>query len=341
MLVKGLTDPDEAKAKGNDFFKKGDVPAALAHYEKGIELLKAQEELPAVALATLLSNAAMCFLKLKWPDRAKRHATMAISTLRSAGDESFDQSKLFYRRALACEMNKEFNMAVDDMARALQQAKKSSLSLTEQHRLKAELERLKKLKTSHEDWSEKAKREKEGEKVAEVQRMQGAAMKASEKPKLQQSYLQEQDFSHLATKRLAEAVKGLCHKGDHGCEIEITNLDEEKSKVEASITTKNGKRALYYDMDLHCNWKATASPKFAPADGSELPLAGLIRVYNIGHDTKFMLGGDQNTSYMYMLGWDQRKKGQWVEDISTEAAELFDVVAVKVDGIIRELSKKG
>merc|ERR1719253_2048088 len=106
MLVKELSDADDAKTKGNDYFKKGDFPAALAHYEKGIELLKAKEEVSAVALATCMSNATMCFLKLKWPDRAKRHATMAISALRSAGDESFDQSKLFYRRALACEMNR-------------------------------------------------------------------------------------------------------------------------------------------------------------------------------------------------------------------------------------------
>jgi len=69
-------------------------------------------------------------------------------------------------------------------------------------------------------------------------------------------------------------------------------------------------------------------------------MQGLIRVYNIAHDTKFQLGGDHNTSYMYQLGWDQRVTGKWAEDIQTEAAELFDLVAVKVDGVIRELRKK-
>lgn len=342
QLVRDVEDPDECKSRGNDYFKKGDLAAALAHYEKGIELLKAREDVPAVALATLFSNAAMCFLKLKWPDRAKKHATMAISTLRAAGDESFDQSKLFYRRALACEMRQEFNMAVDDMARALQQAKKTNVALAEQHRLKGELERLKKLKLSHEEHLKKKASEKEGEKIAEVQRMQGTKLvEKSTAPKAHtDGNLQEQDFSHFAMQRIKEVVRGISHKGDSGCTVEISELDEERSKVNASITTKRGTRALYYDMDLHCNWTAKASPKLQPSDGSSGELKGLIRVYNIGHDTKFELGGDENTSYMYQLGWDQRKKGKWVEDIQVEAAELFDLVAVKADGIIRELRKK-
>lgn len=82
-------------------------------------------------------------------------------------------------------------------------------------------------------------------------------------------------------------------------------------------------------------------------------MKGLIRVYNIAHDTKFELGGDENTSYMYQLGWDQRVSGSWAEALKLEAAELFDLVALKawcqqhastpgwqVDGVIKELRKK-
>jgi len=68
-----------------------------------------------------------------------------------------------------------------------------------------------------------------------------------------------------------------------------------------------------------------------PADGSD-EMQGLFRLYNVAHDTKFELGGDENTSYMYQLGWDQRLSGPWVEDLRSEAAELFDLVALKVDG---------
>merc|ERR1712217_361070 len=150
QMVRDLTDPDECKAKGNELFKSGDLNAAYAHYEKGVEILKAREEVPAAQLATLLSNSALMLLKLKWPDRAKKSASMAIAAIRHAQDESFDQSKLFYRRALACEQMKDYPMALDDMLRALQQAKKAGQSAAELHKLKGEAERLKKLKTSQE-----------------------------------------------------------------------------------------------------------------------------------------------------------------------------------------------
>merc|ERR1712007_343636 len=96
-----------------------------------------------------------------------------------------------------------------------------------------------------------------------------------------------------------------------------------------------GKRALYYEMDLHLKYKGYAATKLKPAD-DDGSLDGLIRVYNIAHDTKFELGGDENTSYIYQLGWDQRMSGEWVEDLRVEAAELFDLVAKQVDDVICE-----
>merc|ERR1712228_487486 len=100
------------------------------------EILKAREEVPAAQLATLLSNSALMLLKLKWPDRAKKSASMAIAIVRQAQDESFDQSKLFYRRSLAHEQLRDFALAADDMTRALQQAKRSELPASEQQKLK-------------------------------------------------------------------------------------------------------------------------------------------------------------------------------------------------------------
>lgn len=345
QMVQDLEDPDEAKAKGNEHFKAGDFSAAIAHYEKGVQLLRKQEHVSVVAVATLLSNAALCYLKLKWPDRAKKNASMAIAAVRQAEDGAFDQSKLFYRRALACEQLKDFSAAVDDMARALQQAKKSGLPLAEQHRLKAEVERLKKLKASAEDYSDKRRKEQENEKTAEVQRLQGEKLEgkksstgtAASAPSGE--YLQEQDFSHWAKRQVQEAVKGVSHSCASGGHVEVIELDESQSKIQAAITTKKGSRALYYEMDLHCTWKGKAAKKLASGDGPD-EMKGLIRVYNIAHDTKFQLGGDENTSYMYQLGWDHRMSGLWVEDLRTEAAELFDKIAERVDGVIKELRKK-
>lgn len=337
-LVMNVQDPEEAKSLGNDYFKRGDLNAALAHYEQGVELLRSREEASAAALATLLSNAALCLLKLRWPDRAKKNASMAIAAIRSAGDESFDQSKLFYRRALACEQLEELDLAVEDMLRALQQAKRANLSAAEQHKLRGEAQRLKKLKASDHEHQERIRREKENERTAEVQRMQGAKLEAASAKESKaaavpsESYLAEQDFSHWTLRRVVEALKGLRHSCQSGGSIELLTLDEDSSKVQASVTTKKGTRALYYEMDLHCKWRGTAS------GGEEL--MGLVRVYNIAHDTKFELGGDHNTSYMYQLGWDQRVTGPWVEDMRTEAAELFDLISARVDEVIAELRKK-
>jgi len=342
QLVKDLTDPDEAKAKGNQYFKDGDFSAALAHYEKGVELLRACDQVQATAVATLLSNSAQCFLKLKWPERAKKSASMAIATVRHVQDESFDQSKLFFRRAMANEQLGDFGLAVDDMARALQQAKQSDLALAEQHRLKKEIDRLKKLKASSEERSAKKKKEQENEQQAEIQRVQGEKLQDK---KVQQhcvpstEYLREQDFTHWTTRQIQQVVKGIVHSGDSGCRIETGELNEDQSKIQASITSKKGTRALYYEMDLHVSWKGKAAKKLKPEDGpGDLP--GVIRIYNIAHDTRFEIGGDENTSYIYSLGWDQRMSGPWVEDLRVEAAELFDKIAAKVDAVIEELKKK-
>ena len=336
LLVKDLQDADEARLKGNEHFKAGKLPEALAHYEKGLELLKQQSSsVSAGAVATLLSNSALCLLKLDWPDRAKKKATTAILAVQQAGDESYDQSKLYYRRALACEALKEFKLAVDDMTESLRYAKKNSPK-SELQRLQGEVERLKKLRASAEADTDKKRREKENEKTAEVQRMQGAELQTSQHTsgyakQVSKEYIEEQDYSHWATGRLRDAVIGVCHTCSNGATIEITDLQAQPTKISVAITNKKGKRALYYDMDLHLLWRGRC------ADGE---MQGLIRVYNIAHDTKFELGGDENTSYMYQLGWDHRQSGSWVEAMKTEAAELFDLVAVKVDGVINDLRSK-
>eukprot|EP00928_Gymnodinium_smaydae_P039594 TRINITY_DN27012_c0_g2_i1.p1 TRINITY_DN27012_c0_g2~~TRINITY_DN27012_c0_g2_i1.p1 ORF type:complete len:454 (+),score=133.70 TRINITY_DN27012_c0_g2_i1:231-1592(+) len=338
-LVKDLVDVEEAKARGNEYFKKGDLPAALAHYDKGMELCRSQEAVPAATVAALLSNATLCLLRLKWPDRAKKRASQAIAVIRQAEDESYDQSKLFYRRALACEQLRDFTGAVEDMARALQQAKRLNLAAAEQHRIKGEVDRLKKLQSSDDADKEKKRQQRENEKKAEVERMQGTAVSSKAAPAAAPDYLREQDFSFWAKKRLNEVVRDLTHTAESGAKIKLGNMNEEQSKVSAAITCKRGDRALYYDFDLHFAWQGTAAKKLRPTDGPG-EMNGIIRVYNIGHDTSFKLGGDENTSYMYQLGWDHRVSGPWVEDLRTEAAELFDLIAAKVDEVIQELKTK-
>jgi len=203
------------------------------------------------------------------------------------------------------------------------------------------------LKTSNEEHGAKKQEQRDNERHAEVERMQGSSLGEKRKPDARVdpltddgSYIKEQDFSHWAKKQVLEAIQGIKHKGASGCSIEIVELQEGPSKIEASITTKRGKRALYYDMDLHLKWRGKAGSKLKPNDGSG-EMDGLFRLYNIGHDTAFKLGGDENTCYMYQLGWDHRVSGPWAEDLRTEAAELFDLVANRLDEqVIKALKNK-
>jgi len=200
----------------------------------------------------------------------------------------------------------------------------------------------KKLKTIDEAYREKKKAETASEAKAGVKRVQGLSMKDAGDPTPlagDASYLAERDFSHWAKKKLESVVIGIVHTAQSGAKIEITAVKEAMSKIEASISIKRGKRALFYEMDLHLEWHGKAGPKLKPKDGPD-EMDGLIRVYNIGHDTKFQLGGDPNTCYLYQLGWDHRLSGEWFEDLKTEAAELFDLVAMKVDLVINELKEK-
>merc|ERR1712146_367192 len=122
--IEELEDAEDAKAKGNDYFKQAQHAMALAHYQRAITILRMSEPLQANALVSLLSNAALCLLKLNFPDRAKTSATQALKTVPKIGDAKFDQSKLFYRRALACEQMSDFANAEDDMKRAYKEAER-------------------------------------------------------------------------------------------------------------------------------------------------------------------------------------------------------------------------
>ncbi|CAK0826533.1 unnamed protein product, partial [Prorocentrum cordatum] len=104
----------------------------------------------------------------------------------------------------------------------------------------------------------------------------------------------QRDWTHWTRKQVAEAVKGLRHTGGSGCILDTVELLD-KSKVECSITTKKGVRALYYEMDLEVSWKGRAAPRLRPQEGSG-ELDGVIRVYNIAHDTTFQLGGPATPS---------------------------------------------
>lgn len=143
--VEELGDADEAKAKGNEFFKTGDLPMALAHYQRAMTIVRMKVPYDVLTLVALLSNSALCLIKVDFPDRAKMSCTQALRAVEKLGDEKFDQSKLFYRRALACENMDELANAEDDMKRAMKEAERIGLGTPEQQRLRKEYVRVKQL----------------------------------------------------------------------------------------------------------------------------------------------------------------------------------------------------
>ena len=74
-------------------------------------------------------------------------------------------------------------------------------------------------------------------------------------------------------------------------------------------------------------------------------MQGIMKMYNIGQDTKFELGGDKETSYMFELGFHPKYHGEcepWATQIKDEIAELFELVShLIIEKLIPAVEKKG
>ena len=64
-------------------------------------------------------------------------------------------------------------------------------------------------------------------------------------------------------------------------------------------------------------------------------MTGEFRLYNVGQDTKFKVGGDMETSYLYSLGYETTYHGDdlpiWAAHLKYEASELYDKVSPRVE----------
>ena len=77
--------------------------------------------------------------------------------------------------------------------------------------------------------------------------------------------------------------------------VRLTRTLDDRFDGHAIVKTKAGRRALYYELDVSCEWAGQHA-----ATGNTLK--GIIRVYNVAQDTQFCPGGDTGTSYMYEAG---------------------------------------
>ena len=99
------------------------------------------------------------------------------------------------------------------------------------------------------------------------------------------------------------------------------------------VERKGEQRALFYELDFTTQWSIKLR------DSGEYQ--GVIRVYNVGQDTKFVLGGDTDTSYMYQLGHARDLPEEILQSILEAGAELFEsLCVVTIPKILTEFESK-
>lgn len=377
--------PQAAKDAGNTCFKEGKYPEALACWVRvrqlyGELLNKGTDALAEAGVAppepslptTLHSNAAAALLKLERPDEALKELEGAIS----AAPPGHDLSKVHHRQAQAHEakakklLNAE--KAAAEWAHALESARlaltaakdadaaksggggSSSRSDTggsskELSHLQRELRRLKEASKSAKAAADKASEQHRRVEDAEKRRATGVVQDAPAKPRdsalISQptvGYVRDIDLSTFATGWLRKELSELAVKWSDG-EVAVVSLEGNGTDVHASIKEKRGKRALYYDLTLSMRWKGKS--RLGRAKDSYGTMDGVMRMYNVGQDTKFELGGDKETSYMYELGFAPQYHGAcdpWATQLKEKAADLFEAASLLVtQKFVPAVEKKG
>ena len=346
---------EDAKAAGNARFKAEEYGAAVACYQRAIELVSVDEralvastpphelvgvdktaELAALR-STLLSNTAAALLKLARPKEALEKCALAVNVAPSG----HDTSKAHYRAAQAHEQLKEFGLALEALSRAAAGGGEPKLMARERARVQ-------RLADQAERDARARKAQLDREAAAEALRAAGTPLAAPPTGAKVvgggesgggggsnggSGYLSERDLSHWAAQWLAERVKGLAHVAG-GCRIEVAGLNAAASEIHASMKEKRGRRALYYDASLLLDWRGTTTLGLRPGEAPR-GMAGVFKLYNVGQDTRFCPGGDKETSYMYELGFPRDYYGPsapWAEEVKAEAAELFHLVGALVSG---------
>ncbi|EGZ18900.1 hypothetical protein PHYSODRAFT_499947 [Phytophthora sojae] len=116
---------DEFRVLGNLFFKHGQYQRAAFHYHKALVYFEyvftdtEEEEAQADALKLkLLLNFAACRLKTMHLDDAVHHANQALEI-------DADNVKALYRRAQAYRLKDDFDLAQQDIARAIELSKEA------------------------------------------------------------------------------------------------------------------------------------------------------------------------------------------------------------------------
>ena len=120
------------------------------------------------------------------------------------------------------------------------------------------------------------------------------------------------DLSFWTRNYIADKLRGLVHRGS-SCKIVMEELMEHGSELYAVLRKSGVSVSLYYDFNLSIRWLGTC-------DGGE-QMRGVIRLYNIGQETEFRVGGAPETSWMFEVGYPRAHFGEssgWVGELKRE-----------------------
>lgn len=330
LQARKLATADEAKAAGLAAFESGDYARALALWCRAIGVDREAGRPDNYELCgTLYGNVAQALLKLEHFFRAEQAATRALAYFEAIDDAFVDVAgkvrKATYRRALARERLKKYKEALEDALRA------------SDAKLVARLEKL----VAHDAKQRVSKQRRvDEERSVENRRTSGVELGTSGKDNVL-GYLEERDFSHVLQSHMdvSQVRIDLANKAY----IRLERLLEDASKIHASVSSKRGRKALYYDLDLVCAWQGTADHK---------TIKGTVRLYNISHETRFEPGADPAVAYMYQIGyqalqaaWFDGTKAtdqapEWARLLIDGAHDLYDALAAHVDDRLREFKAR-
>lgn len=345
--------PAEAKEGGNAAFKAGEYADALACYLRVIHLAenKQMEVVPGTK-CTVHANCAAALLKLERPKEALQSCEVAAH----CAVPGQDVTKVHNRAAqahealckltvVAAEKHEHCKAAVASARMAVTAAKdaeaaseaagdistSSSSAVTHlQRELKRHKAAEKEAKEALDRDIEQKARVKEAARLAALgvttQTADQNSMPLVHRPTA--GYVRDIDLGNFATAWLKRELLTVSHTWADGSVV-VQALDTSQSDIHASVKEKRGKRAMYYDLTLWMQWLGKS--KLGRQDHGSLP--GILKMYNIGQDTKFALGGDKETSYMYELGFSTEFHGAcapWADQVKYEVTELFEKVSMLI-----------
>lgn len=128
-LYKGLSESEILKMEGNEFFKRGKIPEAIAQYTKALDKAKGDDEKTNQMRADVYANRAACNVQLYEPNKVRADCDAALKLVPN-------HVKALLRRGQALESLEKYKDALADMEAALRVDPNNNMALQALTRIK-------------------------------------------------------------------------------------------------------------------------------------------------------------------------------------------------------------